>query len=195
MKVFVKKNILVTSCGCHGRVGVGAEMNSVLFIFLFIFGLLSVLSTCNNESVNICTDLQSYSGPVWTFCSFFTRTASRTDRRDAIFYLSLGVCDFFGSAFDKFVSAFFCQKGIVHFDYKFFSSLKILDSQEQDVASSTVAQEGEDTQAMRVVVDGEIPADSECINNTFLVFYTGNCVYQQLDLTSHVSHGSNRSSP
>lgn len=68
--------------------------------------------------------------------------------------------------------------------------MKILDSQEQDVASSTVAQEGEDTQAMRVAVDGEIPSDSECINNTFLVFYTGKCVSQQLDLTSHRSNGS-----
>ena len=64
-------------------------------------------------------------------------------------------------------------------------SLKILDSKEQDVASLTVAQEREDTQTMRVAVEGEIPEDGGCITLSYFV-QTLKCVKQQLstDLSS-----------
>lgn len=67
----------------------------------------------------------------------------------------------------------------------FFFSFKILDSKEQDVPSSTVAQEGEDTQTMRVALEGEIPADGECITLSYFV-QALKCVKQQIstDLSS-----------
>ena len=54
-----------------------------------------------------------------------------------------------------------------------------IDSKEQDVGSSTVAQEGEDTQIMRAAVKGEIPADGECITLSYFV-QAFKCVKQQL---------------
>ena len=135
-----------------------------------LFGQSSVLSTYNKESVKISgdTDLESYLGPVWTFCSFFTRIVTKTvktERRDAIFYLLLGVSDFlckrvWWTCFQVFLSK---RNSALRLKVLFFFSFKILDSKEQDVASSTVAQEGEDTQTMRVALEGEIPADGECI--------------------------------
>ena len=76
------------------ELGEGDEFR-IIYCSFFIFGQSSVLSAYNNESVNIHTDLQSYSGPVCTFCSFFTRTVCRTERQDVKIYFSLGVSDFF----------------------------------------------------------------------------------------------------
>ena len=64
-------------------------------------------------------------------------------------------------------------------------SLKILDSKEQDVASSTVAQARQDTQTMRMAVGGEIPEDGEYITLSYFV-QALKCVKEQLssDLSS-----------
>ena len=84
-------------------------------------------------------------------------------------------------------NAFFYEKGIVHYTTKcvVFFSLKILDSKEQDVASSTAAQEGEDAQTMRAAVEGAIPEYGECITLSYFV-QALKCVKQQLstDLSS-----------
>ena len=114
---------------------------------------------------------------------FFTiKTVSRKERLD--------VPDCFvvvGRCLMNMFNAFFCEKGIVHYTTKsvVFFSLKILDSKEQDVASSTIAQEGEDTQTMDVAVEGEIPADGEGITLSYFV-QALKCVKQQLstDLSS-----------
>ena len=123
--------------------------------------------------------------PSLNFFQFFTiKTVTIKERLDVIFSYSLDVPHSFvvvGRCLMNMCFAFFCQNGIVHYTTKcvVFFSLKILDSNEQDVASSTVAQAREDTQTMRVAGDGE------CITLSYFV-QALKCVKQQLstDLSS-----------
>ena len=89
-----------------------------------------------------------------------------------------------GSPFDKLVFAssvkeYITTKCVV------FSSLKIVDSKEQDVAFSIVAQKREDTQTMGVVLKGKVPPYGECITLAHFV-QALKCVKQHLstDLSS-----------
>ena len=113
--------------------------------------------------------------PSLNFFQFFTiKTVTIKERLGVTFSYSLDVPHSFvvvERCLMNMCFAFFCQKGIVHYTSKcvVFFSLKILDSNEQDVACSTVAQAREDTQTMRVVVEGAIPGDGECITLSYFV--------------------------
>lgn len=170
------------------ELGEGDEFRVTYFFF---FEQLSVLFTYNKVSSKNLYRLLEMLRPSLNFFQFFTiKTVSRKERLDVIFSHSLDVPDCFvvvGRCLMNMFNAFFCEKGIVHYTTKcvVFFSLKILDSKEQDVASSTIAQEGEDTQTMDVAVEGEIPADGEGITLSYFV-QALKCVKQQLstDLSS-----------
>ena len=71
------------------------------------------------------------------------------------------------------------SKSTLRLNVFFFSSLKIVDSKEQDVAFSIVAQKREDTQTMSVVLKGELPPYGECITLSYFV-QALKCVKQHL---------------